>query len=276
MSSLDFTGERFVPDAGVSNRLYCEHLSRYHYALPFCRGKRILDLGCGTGYGTHILSKSAKEIIGVDIAKEAVDYAKKNYANSNLRYGQMDAIQIDFEDNSFDTVVSFELFEHVHDQEMLLRQAKRVLSDDGKLIISTPDKERYNASLSNPNKFHICEVSEEEFRHVLSRFFVTVDLFWQNPNPVAWSLLEYEYQLTMLRQRVRELELSRWIPFYPYIYKCSPPFIKHKLHNMIKRIMEKNKAGLKYPYRLHINDFTFDPLPHEYAVYMLAVCADSA
>jgi len=54
-----------------------KHLQRYRYATKRCKG-RILDLGCGTGYGTKILYEADNEVYGIDNSQKAIDYAKIN------------------------------------------------------------------------------------------------------------------------------------------------------------------------------------------------------
>ncbi len=60
-----------------------EHLQRYKYALKRCKG-RILDLGCGTGYGTKMLYDKGNEVFGIDISQAAINYAKNKYPGPDI------------------------------------------------------------------------------------------------------------------------------------------------------------------------------------------------
>jgi ubiquinone/menaquinone biosynthesis C-methylase UbiE len=105
--------------------------------LRFCRrsaGKRILDLGCATGDYCLELSKLGYDCKGADINKEYVAAARKKGVDaSEAAPGE----RLPFEDNSFDTVLVFEVLEHVQDPEKLLREAKRVSA--GNVLITVPD-----------------------------------------------------------------------------------------------------------------------------------------
>ena len=79
----EFTGERLIPGE-VDVDLLNEHMARYHFAVRLARGKRVLDAGCGAGYGSAELADVAESVTGIDIAPEAVEYARAHYALPNL------------------------------------------------------------------------------------------------------------------------------------------------------------------------------------------------
>ena len=96
---------------------YAEHLQRYELALGYCRGKRILDAGCGTGYGSYFLAANgAKSVLALDISDEALAEAKQSYQLDNLRFECRD-VEMLGEDptllGQFDVVVNFENLEHL-------------------------------------------------------------------------------------------------------------------------------------------------------------------
>ena len=148
-----------------------EHMSRYVYACDFLKGDNILDIACGTGYGTAILSKKAKGVRGADISQDAVDTAKSR--NPDTNYLQLDATQIALPDASLDTVVSFETIEHVPPGtvEKTLSEFARVLKPGGRLIISTPDKRSYSLDGPTGNPFHTIEYTLDEFNKLLGVHF---------------------------------------------------------------------------------------------------------
>ena len=80
---MEFTGERMV--LGTNNyELEIEHLNRYHFGAQFVKDKRVLDVACGTGYGSAILAENAAFVEGIDISREAIDYAISNYSTHNI------------------------------------------------------------------------------------------------------------------------------------------------------------------------------------------------
>ena len=135
---LEWTGERFLPWIEDAAGAY-EHLHRYAYATRFVAGKRVLDLGSGEGYGASILARTASSVIGFDVDLETVSHAQRKYSRPNLDFVAASAVQLPSVD-PVDVVVCFETLEHIDDQEGLVREAKRILTAEGMLIISTPDK----------------------------------------------------------------------------------------------------------------------------------------
>lgn len=172
---MEFTGERFVPSC--QGEIAAEHYHRYFFAANLVAGKHVLDIASGEGYGTHILAQSAARAAGVDISPEAVANATKNYAGENLSFLEGSAVAIPLPDASVDVVVSFETLEHLHEQEKMLQEIRRVLRDDGLLIMSTPNRRIYSAH--GDNEFHVKELDQEEFIALLAGQFTHVSLLGQ-------------------------------------------------------------------------------------------------
>src|SRR6185436_16462115 len=116
---LEWTGERFLPWLEQSSIAY-EHLHRYAYASTFVRGKRVLDLASGEGYGSKMMSDTAASVIGVDIDDKAVEHAQSRYGSANLQFlkGSISGVPIPG-DHSFDVIVCFEAIEHIEDHDPL-------------------------------------------------------------------------------------------------------------------------------------------------------------
>jgi ubiquinone/menaquinone biosynthesis C-methylase UbiE len=173
---LQWTGERMVPDQNSYGSI--EHLHRYSFLSKFLTEKMVvLDVACGEGYGTYMLSKQVNRVIGVDISIEAIEHAKKIYSNNNIHFINANATSIPLEDSLFDVIVSFETLEHLEEHEKLIKEFKRLLKNDGLLIISTPDKRFF--SKNNPNPFHVKELNFFEFKSLLNKFFPSSQFLFQ-------------------------------------------------------------------------------------------------
>jgi len=188
---MEFTGERMIPEHNKEDIIYSEHILRYNFAKQFVKGKRVLDIACGSGYGTNILAKAgAKYATGIDISKEAAKHAQDTYKRDNLGYQVGNGTNLDIEDNSFDIVVSFETIEHLEEYEQFASELSRVLKKDGLLIISSPNKDLYHTG----NEFHFREFSKKEFQEILQPHFSHTKLLMQN-NYLVSALFETDSKI---------------------------------------------------------------------------------
>lgn len=179
---LDWTGERMVPEA-CDQDTFLEHVYRYKFALPFVRGKNVLDIACGEGYGSAgLMAGGAQSVVGVDIDPETVEHARRKY-NLQARVGSAESIPA--EDNEFDVIVSFETIEHVENPEGFLDECVRVCRPGGKVIISTPCKENYLTDKIS-NEFHVSEMTAEEFAACLTSRFKSFTLYGQCLSWAPW------------------------------------------------------------------------------------------
>ncbi|HJP96896.1 MAG TPA: class I SAM-dependent methyltransferase [Candidatus Saccharimonadales bacterium] len=173
--SLADTGERMIPAYHKGHMVYGEHIVRYQAALPLVKGKTVLDVASGSGYGSSFLSTTAKKVYGVDVDKDAIAYAKKNYASKNTEFVLGDGTSIPLEDNSVEVVVSFETIEHIEDYETFMKEVKRVLKDDGLFILSTPN----DVEFPETNHFHIHEFERTELQKLVARYFKHTKSYYQ-------------------------------------------------------------------------------------------------
>ena len=176
---MEFTGERVVPGK-VEPDLWNEHLSRYYFAQPLMAERLVLDVGCGTGYGSSILADNARAVLGVDISEEAIGFARKNHERTNLRFLVADCCQLSLRSESAEGVVCFEVIEHLLDQETFLGEIRRVLKRDGLLVISTPNRVFYTEARNETNPFHTREFDFQEFSSCLKHYFPKVEICYQN------------------------------------------------------------------------------------------------
>lgn len=195
---LPLDGERFVPDEMHGN-IELEHRHRYVFASQFVSGKTVLDIASGEGYGSALLAKTARHVIGVDISELAVEHARQRYHADNLEFVTGSCAAIPLADAAVDVVVSFETIEHHAEHEAMMREIARVLRPGGLLVISSPDKVEYSDKPSFRNPFHVKELYKEEFQELLSKHFRHVKLFGQRV--VLGSVILGEPQSEGIRQQ---------------------------------------------------------------------------
>lgn len=166
-----FGGERIDSKSKLSKNNLLEHLARYNLV----NGKRdsiVLDIGCGTGYGSNLISAHFKRVYGVDISHEAINYAKKNWKSKNISFIVGSGTDIPFRNDTFDIVIAFEVFEHIKDWRKFLLEIKRVTKKNGKIYISTPNKDIYSRGLKEPiNPHHFFEMTENQFKKAIGAYF---------------------------------------------------------------------------------------------------------
>lgn len=180
MNNIQFTGERFSISKKKNWELYFQHMGRYLFAKQLVQGKMTLDAACGMGYGTAILAQKAYKVVGIDISKEAIVHCKKYYQMINTQFINMNCTNLAFPNETFDQVVSFETLEHINKAERFVEELHRVLKPEGRLIISTPNKEIYAMYNKNKiNKYHIHEFDENGFREFMKPYFEIEKIYGQ-------------------------------------------------------------------------------------------------
>jgi O-antigen biosynthesis protein len=181
---LEPDGERFIPEFMGGQLIEAEHVIRYALAAELCKGRRVLDAGCGVGWGTGLLfGAGAESASGVDLSHDAIENARARVPGAEFREGNL--AELPFGDDLFDLVVCFEAIEHVEQQEKVFDELVRVLAPDGILMVSSPNPRVYPAG----NPFHIHELVPEELVEAARSRLQNVTL-----------LLQHEQMASMLVQ----------------------------------------------------------------------------
>jgi len=101
------------------------------------KGKRVLDVGCGTGnFAREVAKKDAKYVLGIDYADEAIKIAEKTNKRKNLKFKKLDVIKLD---EKFDIIVSIGTIEHMDNPIKIIKKLKSCLNKNGKIILTTPN-----------------------------------------------------------------------------------------------------------------------------------------
>ncbi len=163
---LKWTGERVVPERMLENDpTLLEHLTRYRFACSYCKDVTVLDAGCGSGYGTKMLRDVAKKVSGIDISKQAVEYAQNKYPDI---YFDVCNLECSFPSARYDVIISFEVIEHLENPNYLL---DKVSKSCNRFIFSIP--------LNNPSQFHKQIYSLDEIQTLINQYFNNIRWFEQ-------------------------------------------------------------------------------------------------
>src|SRR5438876_7366584 len=151
------------------------HLSAYEEAAKRASGKKVLEIGCNTGYGTKIISRVCRRIIGVDLSASALKVAAERYSGANINYLLIDGLKLPFADGEFELIISFQVIEHISNYDTYLSELKRVLAPAGMVIFTTPNaRVRLDPGMKPWNEFHVREFSAEELGELLRDWFPQV------------------------------------------------------------------------------------------------------
>ena len=173
---LELTGERTLPDVPEENYWYRRHLVVYEWIAARTVGRRVVDMACGEGYGSEVLARGARSVVGVDANPEAHEHARLRYVRQNLRF-ERDLVETFREE--CDAVVFLQTIEHVQNPGEILEHFKSMLAPGGIAYVSTPNL----LTLAPPgaekseNPWHVKEYRTEEFRALCEAHFEQVELW---------------------------------------------------------------------------------------------------
>ena len=192
--------ERIAPGDAYWEQLIGEHRQRYEFAAARVpAGARVLDAGCGVGYGTALLADhGAAHVVGVDISAGALAVARTQFARPNATWIEEDCVTLAQAGGRgpFDVIVNFETLEHVSDPERFLDRVVALLAPGGTFLVSTPNRLAMNRLQGAPagsptaNPFHSLEFSAKELEAMLARRFTQVTLSYQALVPAERMLYE--------------------------------------------------------------------------------------
>jgi len=163
------------------------HLAAYEFARRFVRGGLVLDAGCNVGYGCRLLESVADHVVGIDIDRSALRYARNS--DPSGEYVVLNVSNMPLRENSIDIVVSFQVIEHLHNPGVFLEEVRRVLKQKALFLLSTPNRRlRLMPGAKPHNPEHIREYELKEFSDLLRRHFDKVTLLGLQASPLAFAL----------------------------------------------------------------------------------------
>lgn len=163
--TTEITSDKIPSDNPIHQRL----LSAYYHAQSFIKGE-LLELGCGEGRGVDLLAPLATSYIGIDKIKPIIDDLKAKFPDHKFMDGVFPPFP--FDDNQFDTIVTFQVIEHINEDEDFVKEIHRVLKPGGTALITTPN---IKMTLSR-NPWHIREYNADQLTALCKQYFSEVEM----------------------------------------------------------------------------------------------------
>ena len=268
---LEDTRERTLPperDLAVSpgrihaeESVYLKQVALYRMAATYSDDKRVLDLGCGEGYGTDLVARTARQVVGADRSWEVVAHAATKYAGRNTCFVVCDAQRLPFRATSFQTVISFEVIEHVRDVSSYLREIQRVCAAGAPALLSTPNRLLRLLPFQRPwNRFHLREYDARGLESELRAVFRNVHLQGVIGTPEVMALE---------KRRVKQN------PFIAYPRMIAQLALPPSLYDRLKpRRKERGPAvnGFSSEERISAEDYIISDRELRECITLVAVC----
>lgn len=233
---LENTGERHIIDEDftdlASYYIHLLHIASYEYALRFAENKRVLDYGCGSGYGAHMLAAQAESVLAVDISKDAVLYAKDKFEANNLSFEEIK--NADFQ--KYDIITSFQVIEHVTNDKEYLKKLKSMLTPGGILFITTPDRTGRLFKFQNSwNIYHLKEYSANTMKKLISKYFDDFEILH------ITAARELVLPEIIRRRKQKLITLPATLFFYPHFLRIFLLNFQAKLYRFVSRLLRRKK-----------------------------------
>jgi 2-polyprenyl-3-methyl-5-hydroxy-6-metoxy-1,4-benzoquinol methylase len=188
------------------------HKSKHKYLIPFISGKKILDTGCGAGFGLKILSPYYREAVGIDGHAESIKLAQ-SYDLKKTSFFKVKTLEnFSLSVDQFDVVLSIDVLQQIEYTELYLDQVKRHMSPDGLFIIITPNIKK----TMNVNQCHYREYSIDTLKNELSTKFEVLSISGMEKNDGSARL-----------RKLQKLDLFK-------LRRFSPRFFSKFIRNLLQ------------------------------------------
>jgi len=254
---------------------YLRFIAAYEFAkrIVDIDNKIVLEIGCAGGYGTNHLADIAAKVVGLDISRHAITFARSNCKKDNVYFVQTDGTKLPFESESFDVVVSFQVIEHIEPKFVLtyLTEIKRVLKADGIFICSTPNKKLRLLPFQKPwNPEHKKEYTSKEFKKLLNKVFENVKVY---------GLSASEEVLYIERARVKQDPFKVYVtsPLSRLLKVVLPSVLLVQLKEVGKRFISSKRSQnpiqqKDFLTKFSLEDFKVDSRCPDDCLDILGVC----
>lgn len=264
--------------------LHMSHLKAYQYAESFCNGKKVLDVGCNIGYGAKLLAKYAKEVVAIDFDTKAINYARENNIEKNIKFEKINAKKLPYDNYSFDVVTSFQVIEHIKPTEIsiYLSEIHRVLKEEGVFLLTTPNRKLRLYLFEKPwNPEHHIEYSAKGLFKVLKKQFNNVEVLGLRAEKQIEEIEKNRIQKSFCRSFIIR-------PLVVFLKSILPSTVVKELtikfrtvKSILRRLLrlkELNKQSSSFSeltWWFSFDSFRFESKSLDKSLYLFAICKKS-
>jgi SAM-dependent methyltransferase len=224
-----YTTEIASDSVASDNPIHQRLLKAYVLATNYVSGN-LLEVGCGEGRGIDWLLPKIHHYSAIDKIAPVVEQLKQKYPQGNFMSGNIPPLS-GYAENSFDSIVSFQVIEHIQDDRLFLKEIHRVLKPGGLALITTPNRPM---SLSR-NPWHIREYTPSELNNLAKEFFKQVEMKGIAGNEKVMQYYE--------RNKKSVNRMVRW-DIFNMQYKLPAPLLRipYEILNRLNRNKLKDSA----------------------------------
>ena len=208
--TTEIASSEIVSDNPVHQRL----LFPYFEAAKMVSGN-LLEIGVGTGRGVAVLAPSVSHFTGVDKNEPLMTKLSADYPNFKFIDMFLPPLK-GLADNIFDYIVTFQVIEHIEDDNEFIKEAHRVLKPGGKLILTTVNR-KYSLSR---NPWHVREYLASELKSLILKHFPKIETKGVHGNK---KVMEYYEENKRSVEKITRFDifnlqyrLPRWMLQIPY------------------------------------------------------------
>ena len=201
--TTEIASETIRSDNPIHQRL----LKAYYLAMDRVKGD-LLEIGCGEGRGVHLLQDKVTSFTGLDKIAEVVETLSGKYPEA--KFIQSSIPPLDFDDAQFDTVISFQVIEHIKNDQEYLKEIARVLKPGGQALLTTPNIKK---SLSR-NPWHVREYTATQLKKLCEPHFTLVEMLGVTGNEKVMEYYEQNRESVKRLMRFDVLNLQYKLPAF--------------------------------------------------------------
>ncbi len=220
--TTEITSDKLLSDNPLHHRL----LSAYVFAEKYISGD-VLELGCGEGRGIDIILNRSKSFTAIDKISEVTERLSRKYPNEKFISSSFPPLK-NIKNESFDTLISFQVIEHIKNDKLFIKEIYRILKPGGKALISTP-----NISMTlTRNPWHVREYTSQQLFDLASRNFKKIIMKGICGNDKIKKYYDDNKKSVMKFKRLDIFNLEKYLP--NFLYKIPYEFLNRMNRNKLQ------------------------------------------